>query len=186
MTNFAKFHNISWLVFCQSQICNHIHDKNNDENRKICQNILPMLCCRCFVEISLISIILFFVEQRKKIKKCKRKINFDFWQKNIKIVMISQVKLIGKFQNNSHATSSLKDWVKFSVIKCSNILRVMLQTVTTYLPHPFVFRMKFLFCQGLVWKIVSLICILWITHNLGFSPIEGFDRDFCRIEFTLL
>ena len=49
-----------------------------------------------------------FVEQRKKIKKCKRKIIFDKNEKIIKIVMIVQVKLIGKFQTISHATSFIR------------------------------------------------------------------------------
>ena len=66
-----------------------------------------MLCCRCFVEISLISIILFQLsKERKQQRNAKIKNNFD--KTIIRIVMIVQVKLIGKFQTISHATFSVR------------------------------------------------------------------------------
>ena len=54
--------------------------------------------------------------------------------------MIVQVKLIGKFQTFSHATSSIRlDAAeelsfKFSAIKYSKILRVMIEALAAYIP----------------------------------------------------
>ena len=52
----------------------HVYDKNNEQNKKIRETILPMLYCRCFVEISAISIILFSLSKVRKQRNAKRNI----------------------------------------------------------------------------------------------------------------
>ena len=125
-----------YIVFCQSQICNNIHDKNNDENRKICQSILPMMCCRCFVEISLISIILFLLSKGRKYRNAKENLILTKNYKNC--YDRPQVKLIGKFQTISHATSwfrldSAEGLSKILSYKVIKPIESNLQTVNTYL-----------------------------------------------------